>query len=372
MSNSAESFNESSLPLNYSKWVYEIIRADIPAESLATCNDCAMCRKANDTTDLTGQYFDPKVRCCSYVPELPNFLIGRILMEKDLKNVPGRDKLIKRLDEKLHATPLGLGSGKLYSLIYDNSNRAFGTSFHLRCPYYIEEGDLCGIWKHRNSVCSTWFCKHERGNEGARFWEAVKRLLNTIEYNLAYVCLKELKMDNSAIFELLALKEAKGPDNPARYLVTSELDNKTDEMKYRQLWGNYADREIEFYIKCAEYANKLKWKDVMDLCGPEVSLMVPLVKEAFLRLKTTELPDFLESAQVKISQITDEEVLIETYSEYNPISLPPSIFEILSGFDGRSTKDVLRSLLKEKKLDVDEEFIRVLVDYHILIPKSQD
>lgn len=366
------SFNESSLPLNYSKWIYEIIQGSIPTEKLATCHDCAMCKKTEEPEESAGLYFDPKVRCCSYIPELPNFLIGRILLENDPKNVPGRDKLIDRINGKLHATPLGLGSGKLYNLTYNNSGDAFGTSHHLRCPYYVENGDLCGIWKHRNSVCSTWFCKHERGNYGFRFWDSVKRLLNSIENDLAFACLKELRLNNDAIHQLLLKKEENEPDNPARLLETPELDHQTDDKNYSTLWGSWAGKEMDYYRQCAHFVNKLSWKEVLALCGPEVPLLIPIVQEAYNRLQESELPEFLETGSLKISQITSDAVLIETYSKYNPLSVPPFIFEILAGFDGSHTPDVLRKLLEEKNMEVDEDFVRILLDYHILVPRMKD
>ncbi|HNP49422.1 MAG TPA: hypothetical protein PKL85_11325 [Bacteroidia bacterium] len=368
MSSSSPGFHESSLPLRYSSWINEIIRGDIPTEKLATCHDCAMCRKADEPEESQGLYFDPKVRCCSYVPELPNFLLGRILLEKNSKSVPGRDLLLNRITQRIALSPMGLGSGKMYSLLYSNSEHAFGSSYHLRCPYYIADGDLCGIWKHRNSVCSTWFCKHERGEEGYRFWAAVKQLLSTIENNLALACLMHLQLSNDSVFEILAQKQAEAEGGKANLLATSELDQVVDEKTYRILWGEWEGKEQEFFIRCAQFVDALSWKEVLGLCGPEVSLMIPLVKEAYLRLQKKPLPDVLLPGPIKVSQVNEENVLVETYSEYNPLSLPTFIFEILSAFDGSETNEVLARLAREKKVEVEEDFIRILCDYHVLVP----
>lgn len=116
-------------------------------------------------------FFDPQVKCCTYLPELPNFLVGRILADEDPALAVGRATVEKRLQAGVAVTPLGLDRTPFYDLLYQHADTAFGRSHTLRCPHYIEEGGLCGIWQHRNSVCATWFCKHVRGAMGFRFWK---------------------------------------------------------------------------------------------------------------------------------------------------------------------------------------------------------
>ena len=74
---------ESPLPPLYAGWVGALLGgAAIPPETHATCGDCAMCADPGEAPRRGTAYFDPTVKCCSYLPEIYNFLAGRILAEK--------------------------------------------------------------------------------------------------------------------------------------------------------------------------------------------------------------------------------------------------------------------------------------------------
>ena len=61
-------------------------------------------------------------------------------------------------------TPLGLARPPVQHLLYRHGReRGFGQSVALLCPHYLGDSGGCGIWRHRNGVCATWFCKHTRG-----------------------------------------------------------------------------------------------------------------------------------------------------------------------------------------------------------------
>ena len=98
--------NTLALPPLYRRWVDQIVGEDIYAEPRATCDDCAMCKYV-DPPASRDNYFNPSVKCCSYHPPLPNFLIGAIITDDDptLKNV--KEEFIDRI-LKFIVTPLGL------------------------------------------------------------------------------------------------------------------------------------------------------------------------------------------------------------------------------------------------------------------------
>ena len=102
-------------------------------------------------------FFTPQTKCCTYVPEMPNFLVGGVLADDDPELAAGRASLRERMRDKSSMSPLGVARKLSYALRYRHTPDAFGHMQRLRCPHYIEDGGRCGIWRHRESTCSTWF-----------------------------------------------------------------------------------------------------------------------------------------------------------------------------------------------------------------------
>ena len=175
------------LPPLYAPWIEEVLGGPVPEESHATCSSCAMCPPTNAkavTTSLTE--FDPGSKCCTYVPTLPNFLVGMVLDDDSGLTEPGRISIEARIADGAGVTPLGLQADPRYALIYKHAGgEAFGRTAGMRCPHYLPANGRCGIWRHRNAVCATWFCKHERGMVGKQFWDTLRQLLTLAERHLA-------------------------------------------------------------------------------------------------------------------------------------------------------------------------------------------
>src|SRR5688572_25688607 len=137
----------SPLPPLYSKWIADVVPGPLPDETRATCSDCAMCSE-NEAIP-----FDARTKCCTYVPSIPNFLVGKILENK-----------IAVFESNLNLAqvcPQGVWPNEEFTKEYHPASPLFGRNLDWRCPYYLHEQDgLCGIWQHRNARCATWFCKH--------------------------------------------------------------------------------------------------------------------------------------------------------------------------------------------------------------------
>lgn len=71
----------STLPPLYAAWMDQVLAGPIPEETQATCDNCAMCAKAGDPPASSTLFFHPQVKCCTYLPRLPNFLVGRLLAD---------------------------------------------------------------------------------------------------------------------------------------------------------------------------------------------------------------------------------------------------------------------------------------------------
>src|SRR5262245_29498225 len=80
----------SPLPPLYARWFDELLGGDIPSESRATCNDCAMCDSEGDHQKPGSTLFNPESKCCTYLPRLPNYLVGMILADDDPAIAAGR------------------------------------------------------------------------------------------------------------------------------------------------------------------------------------------------------------------------------------------------------------------------------------------
>jgi hypothetical protein len=355
------------LPQLYGRWMNSLLGAPIPGERRATCDACAMCRPAGEPSD--DAYFDPKAKCCTYTPVLPNFLVGRILADGDPAMAEGRTSVLRRIEAQIAVTPIGLGQPPGYASLYDKGEDAFGRSLTLRCPHYIEATGRCGIWRHREAVCTTWYCKHVRGRVGYEFWRgALLPLLHTVEYALAKWCVLELGIGVGALAKLVADPAWTGQPAP---LTVAALDLKADEAAYGRTWGHWRGRELEFYQQCGERVEALGWDDVLALAGPEGRAMALLTRRAFERLLSEAPAEALTAGEMQIVTMSAETSRIVTYSPHDPLDVPNLVLALLPLFNGRPTVDVLTVIAERTGITLDIDLVRKLADFSILKPRCR-
>jgi hypothetical protein len=342
----------------HDRWVAEVLEGPIPAEALATCHDCAMCDPAGATGGIT---FDPGMKCCSYVPELANFMVGAVLNDATPEGEHGRVSVRRRIEAGVGVTPLGLATPRPYQVLYKAAPEGFGRSRALRCPHYVDEGGgLCGIWRYRESVCATWHCKYVRGATGARFWNALQRWLSAVERDLAHWCLLDLDVEADVIDRVFERREL----NPREDLRPGELDGHEDRA---DLWGAWAPRKEEFYRACAARIEALSPSEVLARCSPRAWLMTRLVQSAHAMLRAKDVPTRLEAGQVQLVALGKGRCQVVTYNPYDPLDLPQEVIAMLARFDGRPTEEVLAEIEREEALPLDVELVRLLVDFEVLV-----
>jgi hypothetical protein len=328
---------------------------------------CAIAGGATGTAQAStprGVFFDPAVKCCTYVPDLPNFLVGSILSDADPATQFGRGTVERRIADAIGVTPLGLMKSPVHALLCRNSSDAFGRTRTFRCPHYIEDGGRCGVWRHRNSVCTTWFCKHVRGQVGRTFWRTLLHLLGQIEGELAHWCALELQLGDEALRHLMATGWAGSGDA----ITGDALDNKVDPETYAQIWGAWRGGEREFFRKIAELVGTLSWADVLAICGPEVRVHARLTEDSYRRLISDDIPPVLDVASMQLAHTTRATTRVSTYSSYDPLDVPNQVMELLPYFDGRPTEDVLATIAKDRGIRLEPDLIRKLVDFMLLVP----
>jgi hypothetical protein len=317
-----------------------------------------MCPKAGEGPSSLHTY-DPTIKCCTFLPELHNFLVGRVLADRSPDAAEGRETVVARVRSRAAVTPLGLGKPRAYTLLYRNQGRNdFGSTRSFRCPHYLEDG-RCGVWRHRESTCATWFCKHVRGANGAGFWRAVHQLLQAVERSLARSCILELDPGAEALEHLFHVPSPVGQSEVP-------LDGVLEPSLYKRLWGRWAGREAEFFEACARIVAGLTWKDVLARSGPEVALQARVVTARFARLSANELPERLWTAPFQIVSLTSESARLATYSRLDPIDIPRELFDALASFDGRETTEVVSEIARERRLRLAPDLIRRLVDFEVL------
>lgn len=337
------------LPPLYATWLTELLGGPLPEEHAATCSRCAM---QSDSVP-EGYRFQADAKCCTYVPTLPNYLVGGALRE--LPPGPGRASLERRLADPVVCTPHGLDVSEDDRLRYQEvvASESFGRDPDLRCPHYLAEGGgLCGIWRHRNGVCATWFCKHDRGAAGQRFWHAVEALLSLVERELCHWCACQLLYRDAPPGELPA-------------------DDELPE------WAAWAPHARDYYVRAAALVAELTWPEVQVIAGPDGAAAADKVRlaraalgpivSAAPALVQLRRPGALVPGPLRVSHRDPVSTRLVSYSDSDAIDLPSELVALLPRFDGRPTALVLAELAAEG-VTLTDDLVDRLVDFAVLQP----
>jgi hypothetical protein len=294
----------------------------LPSESRAPCASCVQC-PGSAAADLPVARpdrlatFHPETRCCTYLPLLRNFQVGATLADADAALAPGQASVRARIARRVGVTPLGLLWPASFDRAYGEDNlRDFGRRVDLRCPHYLHEaGGLCGVWRHRNATCATWFCRYERGEVGRRLWRAVQGLLDAAEEILAWWAVEEGGLDPACRDRLWG----GGPEG--------RLDGDlpvTDE-RYVAVWGAYVGREEAWYRQAAARVDALAWDDVRRIGGGRLSERLDALHDALDDHGNLRLPPFLDWGEP--SEVAREAGVgwWDGYRAYDPVPLPEEV-----------------------------------------------
>ena len=313
------------LPALQQAWMDELLGGPIPSEPRSTCSTCPQIEVEDDELR-----FDERIKCCTYMPAIHNFLAGRLLLDDDPEVRKGRDTVEARIDRGEAVTPLGLLAMQEYVDTYADDSK-FGRDYELRCPHYLrEEGGLCGVWRHRESTCSTWYCRHVRGSVAFDFWRrGMSPLLRAAEKELARWCAEQV---------------GAGPVE----------------------WGRWAGRPRALYIECAHLVPALRWAEVQSIGGEEVASLAEKTQRHYRALLAPPVPPARPKLQAFDLQADSGTIAsVATYTPFDPIDVPTKLLRELHRFDGRPLAEAV-SDLKSRGLAIDAKLLQTLVDWRLI------
>lgn len=206
--------------------------------------------------------FHPSVRCCSYIPRIPNFLLGLALMDAGTKDI-ARNFIASAytIPEGSQVSPAQMEQ----SLSWLSGRLPVGS---VVCPLLDHASKKCQIYAFRSGVCSTFFCRHDQGASGAEFWSALTDLVTQVETALAQWALEQSGVDLPAYFQRF---EELGQDLDA---CSDPKTGTWSAFARRQLFAEWYGREEELFLNCAQHIITHK-HDLFAIAGRQILRQTP-------------------------------------------------------------------------------------------------
>lgn len=343
-----------SLPPLYARWMTDALGRALHDEPRASCLNCPMSvESAGRPAEVA--YFHPRSKCCTYLPVLSNFQVGQILRDEDPLMAFGRRTVRERLTAGVAVTPLGLAWPATFERIYDaKEDHEFGRRIDMRCPHYIDrDGGLCGVWKYRNGICSTWFCRHSRGEAGREVWAKVEEVLELIETVVTRLCMVALEVDADTVERLCSSDE---PEDTLNGDVPI-----TDALR-RRAWGDWLGREEAFFLGCAEVLDGLTWSDVAAAGGPRLAARIETVREVLMDHDNEALPPFVRGSRIHPVLEDEQEIWVYGYRVYDMEPLPHDLHDLLLDLPAMPTEELLDRIVNQHRVGEPEQAVRWWLD----------
>lgn len=334
-------------------------------ERKATCDACVMCAPEGAEKSRQRDFFRPDIKCCTYHPRLPNFLVGAILSDDTPEGAEGKRRARALIRQKTGVTPEFLGPSRKYSALLDAGRyAAFGRSMALRCPYFHEEQTNCTIWRYRKSDCAVFYCKYDAGADGQAYWRGLGGYWHLLETRTAAL-LRERVSD--------AVEQ---PAFQADRMSLEELEDRPpSSVDYARWWGPYAGDEEAFYRACFEQAKQLDDDDARSLLGDkEAKRRLRVVETTHGQLERPVFPERLRvNPELETFDGPEGVRIVASYSRYEPMALPEIIHRLLSAFDGTATvAEVQKRIEEEEGADFSDALVLTMFQQRILVAASDD
>jgi len=348
-----------SLPEVYRPLLPAFFDTPAPHEEKATCDSCAMCAPPGTPPSDAVTYFRPDAKCCTFHPLLPNYLVGAILADERPDMQEGKRRIQARIAARTGVSPRWLAPSRKTDMLQRGSQRhAFGRSLVLLCPYFERTQSNCTIWRHRESVCSTFYCKYNAGADGQEFWRSLRRYAVWVEGALAAKAASFVKPGHQE------------PAPLSGHITLEELEDRAPaESDYAPLWGEWAGREEDFYLRCFAWVRDLGREGFEQLAAhADHDARLRDLTDAHETMLHPKLPERLVPHPELRSAEVEDGVIVSSYSKFEPLKLTRELFEVVRMFgQGGTVAEVRARILKEHEVEVPEELLASLHQFRVLV-----
>lgn len=364
----------SLLPELYHSFLPELFDLPTPKQTLSTCDRCAMtCQAQADsiqTNEVKQGYFSPDVKCCSFFPKIPNFLVGALLNSTEPELHEGRERMKKQIRSRIGITPGWVGPSRKYRLLFEASrSSSFGRSRSLLCPFFMDDSGLCSIWRFREIDCSTFFCKHDHGQDSLNVWHSLEYTMSLVEEMLATYAMQ-------TVLQLPGASITKKKWKLISHISQHELENNPPpEQEYKQLWFQSELDEVEYYKRCFQVISTLTKDEFHNLVQDDEE-----INSAFQELKelqqidaNRELPTTLiVNPRARMMDINQEHTLFVAYRKFHPVTMVSEIKEVIAYFSSaRKVKDVQQKIFEQENVEIPDDVFLLLYQMRILTTEHE-
>lgn len=311
-----------------------------------------MCKKAEGNVP-NGVFFRPDVKCCSYHPKLPGYLVGATLAEGG----EGARRIEAKIAGRVGVTPQWISAPQKFLVLYEAArDSSFGRSPALLCPYF--DNGRCSVWKNRESVCATYFCKYENGAVGRAFWVALRNYMGVMERALAAHAVR------------IVAPELVEPQVQRLKLSIDELEDRppSDEA-YAAWWGAWNGREKELYIASQRVISELSRDEFERIVHNERGReLYADVHKRYDELREPKLAERLVLNPEMTKMRFENGMAVTTYSVYDTLFLADPLYPVLEKFRADETvKDGLARLARDEDIRIDEDLLLMMQLHRVLV-----
>lgn len=355
----------SSLPAVYKDLLSPELEKPAVKEARADCANCQMCNQGTMPAEAEAVYFRPDTKCCTYHPSIPNFLVGAILKDGSPDMQDGKQRIKERIASRIGVMPYWLAPPTKYLLLYDVSRHtSFGRSAALKCPYLTDAG-LCSIWRHRETICSTFYCKFDGGEAGVAFWKTWKAYMQHVEQVLAVWSSKAIGRD---LVNPLVEKTK---------LTVEELEDKPPkDALYASWWGTWVSREEEYYVSCFNKVRSLSRRQFAKLVDetPKGKQLLSELRTRYAALSQPFLPERISlNGGMRRLPIANGTVVTTPYNPYDSMVIEKELYEVLEKLTHEKPLAETRAELSEKEgIELADELLIHLVRHAVLVGPPVD
>jgi len=350
------------VPSLYRRFFPTFFHLPVAPERHATCSQCAMVVDDDSPSHSKQHFFSARVKCCTFYPSTPNYLVGALLADSGPQSEEGRGRFQRVIQQRIGVTPHGVLPPRRYTALYRLGLEAFGRAESMMCPFLDDDQGFCTVWDYRTALCNSYFCKFNHGHDGWRFWDEFKQYLQLTEQILMGYAMDQEGFDAHTILTM-------GLDH-RDVLGVEDLDQVAPgEEEYAAIWGDWVGREEEFYRRSHEIVLGVDQEAFERLGGLEHSLRLKTLLSRYSAMINPETPHVLvRNPQLYGHPSGDGSVLLQGYSPFDPRRVRKEIYDIFDRFDGeRPWREVVAAIHEEGGPVVSESLITLLHQHRILI-----